>query len=97
MYPSTGLDYWTEILDWTEFLDKFLHLFLEEAYIFPDSYLATMDDCSNDNSCLLLSVHNLKVIHYSHLELFMCKLRLQQLVQHVCQFLTNFTSCMVEP
>ena len=37
---NSGMDYWNRILDWTTglsyfpFLVKFLHLFLEEAYVF---------------------------------------------------------------
>ena len=46
---NTGLDYWTELFS---FLDKFLCLFLHFS-----KYLATMDDCSNDNHCLLQCFH----------------------------------------
>ena len=58
---TTGLSYfpfWTKLFS---FLDKFLCLYYLETYIFPDSYLATMDDYSNENSCLLQSIHNLKL------------------------------------
>ena len=46
-------------LDWTElfsFSDKFLHLFFRSLN-FPGSYQATMDDYSDDNSCLLQCFH----------------------------------------
>ena len=42
VYPFTGLEYWTGILDWTTglgyfpFLDKFLCLFLERSLHFYD-------------------------------------------------------------
>ena len=51
---TTGMEHWTGLLDWATglsyfpFWDKFLCLFLHFS-----KYLATMDDCSNDNHCLL--------------------------------------------
>ena len=61
---NSGMDYWNGTLDWTTglsyfpFLDKFLNSFLE-AHTFYDLqvYLATMDDCNNENSCLLQCSH----------------------------------------
>ena len=55
---NSGMDYWNGTLDWTTrlsyfpFRDKFLCLFLHFS-----KYLATMDNCSNDNHCLLQCFH----------------------------------------
>ena len=59
------------------------------------TYLATMDDHNNDNSCLLVFLAvNKQIMLYSHLInrsyfIAMCKLSLQLLPS---LFLTNFTS-----
>ena len=47
---TTGLDYWTELFS---FLGKFLCSFLEAYIVKIYKYLVTVDDCNNDNSCLL--------------------------------------------
>ena len=43
---NTGLDYWTELFS-----------FLGQVSLHFSKYLATMDDCSNDNRCLLQCFH----------------------------------------
>ena len=60
---NSGMDYRNGTLDWTTglsyfpFMDKFLNSFLEAYFFMIYKYLATMDECNNDNHCLLQCFH----------------------------------------
>ena len=96
--------HWTWLLDLTTgqsdfpFMDKFLCSFSKKPTFLnlAGSWLATMIDCNNNNSCLLQCYQqciNLK-LYYSHLTntaIYVCKLR----VQHVSQFCSHACSSPV--
>ena len=51
---NTGLDYWTELFSFFGHISEFIFGCL---LLMIYKYLATMDDCNNDNHCLLQCFH----------------------------------------
>ena len=53
---TTGMEHWTG-LSYFPFLDKFLDSFWKPSYfVMIFKYQTTIDDCNNDNNCLLHAV-----------------------------------------
>ena len=55
VYPFIGLDYWTEVFSLFRQGSVFVLIILERSlyYFKIAKELAAMDDCNNDNKCLL--------------------------------------------
>ena len=52
MYPFTGLDYWTKLFSFFRQVCVFICR-KKPTFFIINKYLATMDDCNNNKSCLL--------------------------------------------
>ena len=51
---NSGMDYWTELFSIFGYISEFI---FGSLLLMIYKYLATMDDCNNDNNCLLQCFH----------------------------------------